>query len=258
MGEVGGGPPLERPPTCTTSPASNSLPPAARAAKRAYVRRMFTAIAPRYDFLNHLLSLNVDRSWRRAAVRRLGWEPRPDGTYLDLCAGTLDLAATLAREPAFRGTVIGADFVLPMLALGKSKAARTRPVGADALALPFTDARFDGAMVAFGVRNLADLGAGLREAYRVLRPGARFVVLEFTTPRFAPLRALYLFYFRRVLPAIGRAVSKHRDAYSYLPESVLDFPPPDALAGRLAHAGFSNVGYELLSGGICALHHATR
>src|SRR5216117_1062639 len=141
---------------------------------------------------------------------------------------------------------------------GEGKAPRTRPVGADALALPFVDARFDGAMVAFGVRNLADLDAGLRETHRVLRPGARFVVLEFTTPRFAPLRALYLFYFRRVLPAIGRAVSKHRDAYTYLPESVLDFPDPDAFARRLEAAGFSKVGYEILTGGICALHHGTR
>src|SRR3989449_443119 len=186
----------------------------ARSSARARSRTM------RYNLLNHLLSLNVDRSWRRAAVRRLAWEQRPNGTYLDLCAGTLDLAATLARAPGFRGTVLGADFVLPMLARGKGKAPRTRPVGADALALPFVDARFDGAMVAFGVRNLADLDAGLRETHRVLRPGARFVVLEFATPRFAPLRALYLFYFRRVLPAIGRAVSKHRDAYTYLPESV--------------------------------------
>ncbi|HEX4627214.1 MAG TPA: ubiquinone/menaquinone biosynthesis methyltransferase, partial [Gemmatimonadales bacterium] len=180
-----------------------------RAAKRSYVRTMFAAIAPRYDFLNHLLSLNIDRAWRRAAVRRLDWERRPDGTYLDLCAGTLDLAATLAREPAFAGRVIGADFVVPMLVRGKTKAARLRPVGADALTLPFADARFDGAMVAFGVRNLADLDAGLAEAHRVLRPRARFVALEFATPRFAPLRALYLLYLRRVLPAIGRAVSKH-------------------------------------------------
>ena len=227
-------------------------------AKRSYVRGMFTAIAPRYDVLNHLLSLNADRSWRRAAVRRLGWETRPGGTYLDLCAGTLDLAAALAREPGFSGRVIGADFVVAMLAQGKGKAARTRPVGADALTLPFADARFDGAMVAFGVRNLADLDAGLREAHRVLRPGARFVVLEFATPRFAPLRALYLFYFRRVLPAIGRAVSKHRDAYTYLPESMLDFPDPDALARRLEDAGFSAVSYQRLTGGICAIHHGTR
>src|SRR6266702_1485683 len=185
-------------------------------------------------------------------------ERRPGGVYLDLCAGTLDLAAELARRPGFTGTVLGADFALPMLARGKDKAPRTRPVGADALALPFVDARFDGALVGFGVRNLADLDAGLREAARVLKPGARFVVLEFATPRFAPLRALYLFYFRRVLPAIGRAVSKHRDAYTYLPESVLAFPEPAALARRLAAAGFRNVSWELLTSGICAVHHGAR
>src|SRR2546422_11635130 len=138
----------------TPSPLSEVAAPTRGDAKRAYVRSMFTAIAPRYDFLNHLLSLNVDRRWRRAAVGRIGWEARPDGVYLDLCAGTLDLAATLARARGFRGTVIGADFVVPMLARGRGKAERTCPVGADALTLPFADARFDGAMVAFGVRNL--------------------------------------------------------------------------------------------------------
>jgi len=219
---------------------------------------MFTAIAPRYDFLNHLLSFNVDRSWRRAAVARLGWESRPNGVYLDLCAGTLDLAAQLARQPGFSGTVLGADFVVPMLVRGKHKAPRTVPVGADALALPFPDAAFDGALVGFGVRNLADLDAGLVEAARVLKPGARFVILEFATPRFAPLRAAYLFYFRHILPAVGRMVSKHRDAYTYLPESVLAFPEPDALARRFAAAGFHDVGFELLTGGICAVHHGTR
>jgi demethylmenaquinone methyltransferase/2-methoxy-6-polyprenyl-1,4-benzoquinol methylase len=222
------------------------------------VRGIFTVIAPRYDFLNHLLSLNADRSWRRTAVARLGWEAKPDGTYIDLCAGTLDLAAELARREGFRGRVIGADFVLPMLVRGRHKALRTTPVAADALALPFPAARFDGALVGFGVRNLADLDAGLREAARVLKPGARFVILELATPRFAPLRAAYLFYFRRILPAIGRLVSKHRDAYTYLPESVLAFPEPAALAQRLTAAGFSNVGFELLTGGICAVHHGTR
>ncbi|HTR22197.1 MAG TPA: ubiquinone/menaquinone biosynthesis methyltransferase [Gemmatimonadales bacterium] len=219
---------------------------------------MFTAIAPRYDFLNHLLSLNIDKYWRREAVAHLSWERRPAGAYLDLCAGTLDLAAELARRPGFAGRVIGADFVVPMLMLGKGKAERMQPVGADALQLPFPPAAFDGAMCAFGVRNLADLDAGLREAARVLKPGARLVVLEFATPTFAPLRALYLFYFRRVLPAVGRAVSKHTDAYRYLPESVLAFPSPDALARKLTDAGFHDINCVRLTAGICALHYATR
>lgn len=244
-----------------TPPPSSALAAAAVSggeAKRSYVRAMFAAIAPRYDLLNHLLSLNRDRAWRRAAVRRVGWERRPDGLYLDLCAGTLDLAAALARTPGFRGRVLGADFALPMLVRGRGKADRVRPVGADALALPFADARFDGALCAFGLRNLADLDAGLAEAARVLKPGARFVALEFATPAWPPLRALYLFYFRRVLPLVGRAVSKHRDAYRYLPESVRAFPEPAALARRLAAAGFRDVGVERLSGGICALYHAAR
>jgi len=219
---------------------------------------MFTAIAPRYDFLNHLLSLNVDRRWRRRAVRHLDWERMPTGVFLDLCAGTLDLAATLVRSRGFAGSVVGADFVVPMLTQGRGKAERVAPVGADALALPFAAATFDGAMVAFGVRNLADLDAGLIEVARVLRAGARLVVLEFTTPRFAPLRAAYLFYFRRILPALGRAVSKHRDAYNYLPESVLGFPEPEALSTRMSRAGFRDVRFELLTGGICAVHYGTR
>jgi demethylmenaquinone methyltransferase/2-methoxy-6-polyprenyl-1,4-benzoquinol methylase len=244
----------------TPSPVSEVMNPKSGGAdaKGAYVRRMFADIAPRYDFLNHLLSLNVDRRWRRRAVGRLGWEARPDGTYLDVCAGTMDLAATLARAPGFRGRVLGADFALPMLRRGRAKAERAVPVAADALALPFPDGQFDGVMVAFGVRNLADPDRGLAEATRVLKPGARLVVLEFATPRFAPLRAAYLFYFRHILPAIGRAVSKHRDAYTYLPESVLAFPEPEGLARRIAAAGLSRVGLERLTGGICALLYGTR
>ena len=242
----------------TPLPGSEVLSPAGGRAKRSYVRGMFTAIAPRYDLLNHLLSLNIDRRWRRVAVARLHWETKPAGTYLDLCAGTMDLAAELARRPGFRGSVIGADFVVPMLERGRNKAARAAPVAADALQLPFPPASFDGAMVGFGVRNLADLDAGFVEAARVLKPGARFVVLEFATPRFAPLRAAYLFYFRRVLPMVGRAVSKHTDAYTYLPESVLAFPDPEALTARFVAAGFRDVRFERLSGGICAVHHGTR
>lgn len=142
--------------------------PASEVDKRADVRGMFTAIAPRYDFLNHLLSLNVDRRWRRRAVRRLDWERKPGGVFLDLCAGTLDLATTLARARGFAGSVIGADFVIPMLVRGRHKAPHLVPVGADALALPFADASFDGAMVAFGVRNLADLDAGFRDRKSVV------------------------------------------------------------------------------------------
>jgi len=236
----------------------SKLPVAGGAEKRAYVREIFTDIAPRYDLLNHLLSLNIDKRWRRRAVAELGWERAPDGRYLDLCAGTLDLAVELATRPGFRGTVVGADFVLPMLVRGRGKADRVAPLNADALELPFPDAAFDGATVGFGVRNLVDLDAGLREAARVLRPGARLVVLEFTTPPRQPMRGLYFFYFRRILPLLGRLVSKHTTAYTWLPESVLAFPGPAALADRMRTAGFAEVGYRLLMGGICAVHVAVR
>lgn len=238
--------------------ATEQLPLTGGQAKRAYVRGMFTDIAPRYDLLNHLLSLNVDRRWRRKAVARLGWEVHPGGEYLDLCAGTLDLAAELGNQMAFTGQVVGADFVPAMLARGAGKSRRVSPMAADALDLPFADATFDGATVGFGVRNLMDLDAGLREAARVLKPGARLVVLEFATPRWQPLRALYLTYFRHVLPRVGRLVSKHRSAYDWLPASVESFPEPEALADRLIRAGFEGVTWELLWGGIAALHVGTR
>ncbi|HYJ80447.1 MAG TPA: class I SAM-dependent methyltransferase [Longimicrobiaceae bacterium] len=228
--------------------------------KAAAVRRMFASIAPRYDLLNHLLSANVDRVWRRRAVDALGWERAPAGLYLDDCAGTLDLAVELARREGFRGRVVGSDFTFAMLERGAGKTARlpVEAACADALLLPFADASFDGATVGFGVRNLADLDAGLREQARVLRPGARLVVLEFTTPGWQPFRALYLFYFLRVLPAVGRLVSKHDTAYTYLPESVRQFPGPAELAARMEGAGFSDVGWRTLSGGIAALHWGTR
>lgn len=234
------------------------LPLAGGSEKRAYVRELFTDIAPRYDLLNHLLSLNIDRRWRRRAVDRLDWERRPEGRYLDLCAGTLDLAAELASRPGFAGTVVGADFVLPMLIRGRGKARRLAPLNADALQLPLPDATFDGATVGFGVRNLVDLDRGLQEAARILRPGARLVVLEFTTPPRQPLRGLYFFYFRRILPLIGRLVSKHTTAYTWLPESVLAFPGPDELARRIGAAGFRQVQYRLMMGGICAVHWGER
>ncbi|HEX8693231.1 MAG TPA: class I SAM-dependent methyltransferase [Longimicrobium sp.] len=243
-------------PTTSTRPAALPAP----GEKAAAVRRMFGAIAPRYDLLNHLLSANVDRLWRRRAVDALGWERSPEGLYLDNCAGTLDLAVELARREGFRGRVVGSDFTFAMLERGTGKVARlpVEPACADALLLPFPDAVFDGATVGFGVRNLADLDAGLAEMARVLRPGARLVVLEFTTPAWQPFRALYLFYFLKVLPAVGRLVSKHDSAYTYLPESVRHFPEPPALAAKLEQAGFGGVGWRTLSGGIAALHWGER
>lgn len=234
------------------------LPVAGGDAKRAYVREVFTDIAPRYDLLNHVLSLNADRRWRREAVDALQWESRPTGSYLDLCAGTRDLAAELGNRSGFGGRVIAADFVPAMLMRGNDKSARSVPVAADALRLPFADAAFDGAMVGFGVRNLMDLDAGLREAARVITPGGRLVVLEFSTPTWQPLRGMYLGYFRHILPRIGRLVSKHRSAYDWLPASVLAFPAPAALGDRMTAAGFENVTWRTLWGGIVALHTGRR
>ncbi len=228
--------------------------------RAATVRGMFGAIAPRYDLLNHLLSLNLDRRWRRKAVDRVLRGERTTGVVLDCCAGTLDLSREIATRPEFHGRVVAADFSLPMLQCGahKTVALPVVRVCADALRLPARDGVFDGAIVGFGVRNLASLEDGVRELARVLRPGAMLVILEFTTPPREPIRSLYLFYFRRVLPWIGRLISSHRSAYAYLPASVLEFPTPSALASRLEAAGFEAVEWEHYSAGIVAVHTARR
>jgi demethylmenaquinone methyltransferase/2-methoxy-6-polyprenyl-1,4-benzoquinol methylase len=238
--------------------SDRELPVSGGPEKRAYVREMFTAIAPTYDRLNRIISLRLDQRWRRDAVRRLGWERAPEGMYLDLCAGTLDFGAMLARQPGFRGRIVGADFVQRMLRLGRGKSSRLSPVNADALSLPFPDRAFDGAMVGWGVRNLMDLDAGLSEAARVLKPGARLVILEMTLPPNPRLRRVYQFYFRRVLPRIGRMISKHTTAYTWLPESTQAFPTPRELARRMERQGFTDVKYELFLGGLTALHIGTR
>ena len=224
--------------------------------KREYVQGMFSDIAPRYDLLNHVLSLNIDRAWRKRALAVLAWRERPAGVYLDLCAGTLDVGAALTREAEFSGFVVGADFAVPMLrhGVGKAPASRLAPVGADALALPLAASSVDGAIVAFGIRNVIDLDGGLREARRVLKPGARLVILEFSTPRNALVSALYHAYFHSVLPMVGRAISGHRSAYSYLPMSVANFPTEERLADQLRLAGFDSVSWERLMFGIAAIH----
>ena len=238
--------------------SDRKLPVSGGPEKRTYVRDMFTAIAPTYDRLNRIISLGLDQRWRRSAVGRLGWERAPEGMYLDLCAGTLDFGAMLAARRGFRGRIIGADFVHRMLSLGRSKSPRLAPVAADALALPFSDQSFDGAMVGWGARNLVDLDGGLREAARVLKPGARLVILEMTLPPNPVLRRLYLFYFDRILPRIGRLISKHTSAYTWLPESTRSFPGPTELVHRLEGAGFTDVSYRLHMGGVTALHVGTK
>jgi demethylmenaquinone methyltransferase/2-methoxy-6-polyprenyl-1,4-benzoquinol methylase len=220
------------------------------------VRRIFSEIAPRYDLLNHVLSLNIDRAWRKAAIRTLDWERAPAGTYLDACAGTYDLSLALVGRKGFLGRVVASDFAHPMLVQGAPKIdeAAVLPVCGDSLLLPFDDQAFEGATVGFGVRNLADVRGGLAELRRVLKPGARLVVLEFTEPPNPVMRAAYLFYFRRILPVVGRIVSGHPWAYTYLPESVKGFPGPEALGALFREVGFRNAAWRLLTGGIAALH----
>jgi demethylmenaquinone methyltransferase/2-methoxy-6-polyprenyl-1,4-benzoquinol methylase len=209
---------------------------------------MFDGIAPRYDFLNHLLSLNRDRGWRDRVVALSA----PAGPVLDVCAGTGDLTLRFAA----RGELsVGADFSEPMLRIGREKSVRegrrAEFVAADALHLPFPDRAFGTVSAAFGVRNLADLRAGLGEMARVARPGGEVVVLEFTTPENPFLRAVYLLYFLIVLPIVGNLLSGSRDgAYSYLPRSVLRFPGRARLAAILAGVGLRDVRVVDLSLGI--------
>lgn len=232
--------------------------PSTGADREAQVQRIFSEIAPRYDLLNHVLSLGIDRRWRRRAVSSLGWERVPRGRYLDACAGTYDLSLELTDRDGFGGEVVASDFARPMLAEGLAKIGPfpVTPVCGDTLRLPFPDGVFDGAMVGFGIRNLSDLPAGFEELRRVLKPGARLVVLEFTLPPNRAVRTLYSFYFHRILPVIGRVVSGHPWAYTYLPESVKEFPGPVDLAALMVDAGFARASYRLVTLGIAAIHIA--
>jgi demethylmenaquinone methyltransferase/2-methoxy-6-polyprenyl-1,4-benzoquinol methylase len=219
----------------------------------AQVRAMFARISGRYDFLNHLLSMGIDRSWRRQTVDAAGdVEGR---VVVDACCGTGDLTAAFARRGA---SVVGVDFTPEMLLRAGPKVSRYRDravfTHGDALALPLRSACADIASVAFGVRNLSDARAGLAELARVTKPGGRVLVLEFTTPRGALLGRAYRFYFTRLLPTLGRWVSRDEDAYMYLPRTVLAWPSPEEFQRKLESVGLVECGFRTLSRGIACLH----
>ncbi|HWR37038.1 MAG TPA: ubiquinone/menaquinone biosynthesis methyltransferase [Clostridia bacterium] len=226
-------------------------------AASAAVREMFSTIAPRYDMLNHVLSMNVDRLWWWRTARRFrGILSRRDARVLDLCCGTGDMAFALHKKAGSTGAAIyGADFAHPMLqrALHKGRSKPLRWLEADALRLPFGDARFDLITSAFGFRNLADYDAGLREICRVLRDDGEVGILDFGEPK-GLLGKVYRMYFKQVLPAIGTVLSGVGGPYAYLPASVERFPEPEEMLQRMRAAGFSKVGYTPYTFGIAGLY----
>ena len=225
------------------------------------VRSMFASVAHRYDFLNHFLSLGFDMAWRRGAARELEEVlARPGSCVVDLCCGTGDLGFYLARRS--RGLVVGADFCHPMLTIAqgkaKSRAARIQFVEADALRLPFADASLDAVTSAFGFRNLANYAGGIEEMWRVLKRGGRLAILEFSQVRWPIFAPVFRFYFRHVLPRLGTWISGVAGPYSYLPDSVAQFPGQQVLAEKLRTAGFQRVSYVNLTGGVASLHVGTK
>jgi len=224
------------------------------------IQSMFSGIAPRYDLLNHVLSLGMDFYWWRRMARASG--AAPGKRLLDVAAGTGDSSLALARRGA---EVVSTDFTLGMLALGPAKfrrkglAHRVRAsVGADAQALPFADSSFDGVTICYGIRNVERRDLAFREFLRVLKPGGRLTILEFSRPRWAWLRVLYDFYSLKALPRLGGWISGDAAAYTYLPESIRAFPDQASLAAELKAVGFSEVAWTNLTGGIVALHVAQR
>jgi len=245
----------------------------------AHVREMFGRIAPRYDFLNHLLSFSLDHVWRRRTAKRFRYIlERPEARVLDVCCGTgdltfaLDRVRTVALGPIESGDlpsigtrrepIVGSDFVEGMLVRAREKAAASHRdtffAAADALSLPFADASFDLITTAFGFRNLANYEEGLREFARVLRPGGELGILEFTEPETGPMAGLFRFYFKSILPRIGGAISGDKEAYAYLPGSVSKFPSPFELRLLIAKAGFENIEITSWNFGSVVLHSARR
>lgn len=228
-----------------------------------HIEQLFDDIAPNYDRLNHIMSLNIDKSWRRKAVRRIADEKRPL-QVLDLATGTGDFAIAIARKLSPGSSVIGIDLSEKMLAIGSTKVLeaelsdRVTLQQGNAEALSFADGTFDRVSVAFGVRNYEDRQGGLREACRVLKPGGRLIILELSSPDNRLLLALYKWYALKVLPHIGGRISGSRSAYTYLPESVLQFPKPAEFLPMLHNAGFSKCSVKNLTFGICRMYTAEK
>ena len=220
------------------------------------VREMFAKISPRYDLLNHLLSANIDLRWRRRVVKKLKPLLTKDARVLDVGCGTGDLSIELFEKTAAQ--VTGLDFCRPMLTLAQAKAPGLAFIEGDALRLPFADASFEGLTIGFALRNLASVEDGLSELLRVLKPNGVVAILEFSQPVGGLFRCLVGFYNRRLLPRIGGLLSGSRGAYEYLPDSISKFPNQETLAAMMRTAGFEDVSFENLSGGIAALHTGRR
>ena len=226
---------------------------------QARVQQMFREIAPKYDRMNHLLSMNTDRYWRWRTIRIV--RPEGDAPILDVCTGTGDLALAYAKQTQGKTEVVATDFCPEMLEIGEQKRqAAGLPDSlsfreADAQELPFDDDRFQIVSVAFGLRNVADTDRGLREMTRVCQPGGQVAVLEFSHPRWQPFKAMYGWYFRNVLPRIGQWLARNdSEAYQYLPDSVGEFPAYDALAEKMRNAGLTNVKYYPFTFGVATLY----
>ena len=257
-------------PEVNMKPASTSVIPGTRpegvqgeTEAAAHVREMFGRIAPRYDLLNHLLSLDIDKVWRRRVARRFREILRnPSARVLDLCCCTGDLALAFRREAPSGAEITGSDFVPEMLVRARAKAgalnARVMFVEADALALPFGDSSFDLVSCSFGFRNLANYERGLFEILRVLKPGGCAAILEFAEPQGKLFGGLYRFYFRQVLPRLGGLISGNGAAYTYLPSSVSKFPAPETLQAQFLRAGYVDARFERWTRGIVTLHVGTK
>lgn len=243
--------------------AAGTTPPGVSNEKQAaqWVQRMFAGIAPRYDVINHLLSFNIDRTWRKVLMDRLAPVlQRPGVRVLDLCCGTGDVLLDLQTISAT--PILGADFCHPMLVSTRKKAARqgfeAQVFEADALQLPLADGAVDAISIAFGFRNLANYDSGFKELHRVLKPDGILAILEFSHPRGLLMKTAYGLYSQVFLPVIGTAISGSRDAYAYLPDSIRKFPQAEQLQNMMKERGFEQTSYELFTSGIAALHLGRR